>query len=133
DVWICKKTNGHLQATGKDQKQRKQYLYHEKWTQHRNTSKFQRMPEFAKALPLIRIVSFKDMNRKGWAKDKVLGLVVQFLNEAFSRIGNLYYKEQNEAYGLTTLRPKHLHIEGDQLRFQYKAKSGKYRKINIRN
>lgn len=58
EVWVCKKSNGHLQATGKDQKQRKQYLYHEKWAQHRNTSKFKRMPEFAKALPLIRSVSF---------------------------------------------------------------------------
>lgn len=133
DVWICRKANGHLQATGKDQKNRKQYLYHEKWATYRNTSKFKRMPEFARALPLIRATSLKDMNSKGWAKDKVLGLVVQFLNEAFIRIGNVYYKEQNQTYGLTTLRRKHLHIEGNQLSFQYKAKSGKYRKISIKN
>lgn len=133
DVWICTKPNGHLQATGKDQRNRKQYLYHEKWAQYRNTSKFKRMPEFARALPLIRAASLKDMNQRGWAKDKVLGLVVQFLNEAFIRIGNIYYKEQNETYGLTTLRRKHLHIEDNQLSFQYKAKSGKYRKIGIKN
>ncbi len=133
DVWICKKANGHLQATGKDQKNRKQYLYHEKWANYRNTSKFKRMPEFARALPQIRAISLKDMNRKGWEKDKVLGLVVQFLNEAFIRIGNIYYREQNQTYGLTTLRRKHLHIEDNQLSFQYKAKSGKYRKIGIKN
>ncbi len=133
DVWICKKANGHLQATGKDQKNRKQYLYHEKWAQYRNTSKFKRMPEFARALPLIRATSLKDMNRKTWEKDKVLGLVVQFLNEAFIRIGNIYYREQNQTYGLTTLRRKHLLVEDNQLSFQYKAKSGKYRKIGIKN
>lgn len=133
EVWICSKANGHLQATGKDQRRRKQYLYHEKWAQHRNTNKFKRIPEFAKALPKIRNVSLQDMNSKGWAKDKVLGLVVQFLNEAFIRIGNIYYREQNQTYGLTTLRRKHLHIEGSNMSFQYKAKSGKYRNISIKN
>src|SRR5690606_14759879 len=128
-----KKANGHLQATGKDQKNRKQYLYHEKWANYRNTSKFKRMADFARALPQIRAISLKDMKRKGWEKDKVLGLVVQFLNEAFIRIGNIYYREQNQTYGLTTLRRKHLHIDDNQLSFQYKAKSGKYRKIGVKN
>lgn len=133
DIWICKKAKGHLQVTGKDQKGRKQYLYHALWMKHRNEDKFRRMAEFARALPVIREASLKHMRKRGWPKDKVLGLVVQFLNDYFIRIGNIYYKEQNETYGLTTLRRKHLQIEGKDLCFHYKAKSGKYRKISIKN
>lgn len=133
DVWVSNKINTHLQATGKDQKGRKQYLYHAKWSQFRNESKFKRMEEFGKALPMIRKTSLQDMNLPGWSKDKILGLIVQLLNEAFIRIGNTYYKEQNETYGLTTLRRKHLKIQGKAVSFQYKAKSGKYRKISIKN
>lgn len=133
EVWVCKKVNGHLQATGKDQRGRKQYLYHPKWSAYRNTSKFKRMAEFARALPAIRKTSLRDMSLQGWPKDKVLGLVVQLLNEAFIRIGNVFYKEQNQTYGLTTLRRKHLKVEGKSVSLQYKAKSGKYRKIGIEN
>lgn len=133
DVQISTRANTHLQATGKDQKGRKQYLYHPEWMAYRNQCKFRRMTEFGRALPIIRTQSLADMQLKGWPKEKVLGLVVQILNEAFIRIGNAYYKEQNETYGLTTLRRKHLKIEGSKISFQYKAKSGKYRNINIKN
>lgn len=133
EVQISTEENTHLQATGKDQKGRKQYLYHPEWMTFRNACKFRRMTEFGLALPTIRKQSLADMQRKGWPKQKVLGLVVQILNEAFIRIGNVYYKEQNETYGLTTLRRKHLKIEGNKISFQYKAKSGKYRHIDIKN
>lgn len=133
EVRISTKGNTHLQATGKDQKGRKQYLYHPEWMAFRNQCKFKRMTEFGRALPAIRKHSLADIQRKGWPKEKVLGLVVQILNEAFIRIGNAYYKVQNETYGLTTLRRKHLKIEGNKISFQYKAKSGKYRNIDIKN
>lgn len=133
EVWISKNPNTHLQVTGKDEKGRKQYLYHAQWNLYRNESKFKRMGEFGRALPKIRQASLHDMNLSGWSKEKVLGLIIQLLNEAFIRIGNTYYKEQNETYGLTTLRRKHLKTEGKKVSFEYKAKSGKYRKIGIRN
>ncbi len=132
-VRVSTKENTHLQATGKDQRGRKQYLYHPEWMAFRNRCKFKRMTEFGQALPTIRKQSLADIQRKGWPKEKVLGLVVQIMNEAFIRIGNAYYKIQNETYGLTTLRRKHLKIEGNKISFQYKAKSGKYRNIDIKN
>lgn len=133
EVSISTNENTHLQATGKDQKGRKQYLYHPQWMSYRNECKFRRMTEFGRALPIIRKQSLADMQLHGWPKKKVLGLVVQILNEAYIRIGNIYYKEENETYGLTTLRRKHLKIEGSKISFQYKAKSGKYRNIGIKN
>ena len=133
EVQISTDENTHLQATGKDQKGRKQYLYHPEWMTFRNACKFRRMTEFGNALPTIRKQSLADMQLKGWPKKKILGLVVQILNEALIRIGNAYYKVQNETYGLTTLRRKHVKIEGRKISFQYKAKSGKYRNIDIKN
>lgn len=133
EVRVSTKGNTHLQATGKDQRGRKQYLYHPAWMAYRNQCKFRRITEFGRALPTIRKRSLADMQLKGWSKQKVLGLVVQVLNEVFIRIGNVYYKEQNETYGLTTLRRKHLKVEGSSMSFQYKAKSGKYRSIDIKN
>lgn len=133
DVWICKLPNGHIQATGKDIKKRKQYIYHPEWTRYRNDNKFQRMADFARALPQIRKKSYEHLKLKNWSKEKVLGLIVQLLNEVYIRIGNNYYKEKNSTYGLTTLRRKHLLIEGKNIIFKYKAKSGKLRRVNIQN
>ena len=131
DVWICKKPSGHLQATGIDSRRRKQYLYHEEWSKLRNESKFYKMAEFARALPVIRKTAEKDLNKDGWPREKVLALIINILDECFLRIGNKTYTEQNETYGLTTLRRKHLNINGSKTTFSYMAKGSKYRKVSI--
>ncbi|MFP4091357.1 MAG: DNA topoisomerase IB [Cyclobacteriaceae bacterium] len=133
DVWISKNPKAHLQATGYDAKQRKQYLYHPEWVQFRQIAKFDKMKEFGKLLPDIRIKTSADLKKRGWGKEKVLALIIQVLDEYHIRIGNKYYKEQNSTYGLTTLRRKHLEMEKGVGRLEFKAKSGKYRKINLKN
>lgn len=132
-VWICTDPDGHIQAKGFDQKNRKQYIYHEEWKRLRNFAKFDRMVEFGRHLPEIRRRAYQDTLQPGWPKEKVLGLIVLTLNEVYIRIGNKLYRDENETFGLTTMRRKHLHFEGAKIMFEYKAKSGKYRKINIRN
>lgn len=133
EVWICKNDHGYLQATGLDAKGRKQYLYHPEWQRYRNETKFHKIIEFAQCLPKIRNVVAKHLRKKRWPKEKVLALVIKVLDEAFIRIGNVIYKEQNDTFGLTTLRRKHLKYEKGQMVFHYKAKSGKYRKVSIKN
>jgi len=132
-VWICQDPNGHLQATGYDQKNRKQYIYHQDWVTFRNLAKFNRIREFGLALPSIREYTSAHLQEKGWPKEKVISLVIQMMDEYHIRIGNQYYKEQNETFGVTTLRRKHLDFEQGVGRLEYKAKSGKYRKINLQN
>ncbi len=131
DVWICQKENGHLQVTGFDEKGRKQYLYHPDWVTYRNANKFNKLIDFAKELPSIRKRVQQDLQQEEWTKERVLALVVSVLDEAYIRIGNKAYLEENNTYGLTTLRRKHLKVEGEEAVFQYKAKSGKEREVNI--
>ncbi len=131
EVWISPFKNGHLQVTGYDEKGRKQYLYHEEWIAFRNANKYHKLLEFAKKLPLIRERIYKDLKQPDWKKEKVLALVIFVLDEYFIRIGNQAYLNENETYGLTTLRRKHLTIEGKEAVLSYKAKSGKEREINI--
>jgi len=133
DVWVCDNPKGHLQAVGYDQKGRKQYLYHEDWMNYRNKSKYHKIYEFGKCLPEIRKKAYNDIQQSGWPRTKVLGLVILTLDELHIRIGNQHYKKVNETYGLTTLRRRHLHLTKDTIKLEYKAKSGKYRKINIKN
>ena len=133
DVWICKNAKGHVQAIGYDLKGRRQYIYHPKWSAYRQQNKFSKLPLFAEKLPLIREKVAIDLRRKGWPKERVLALTVKMLDEYYLRIGNLNYKRNNETYGLTTLRRKHLVDNGRTLSLTYKAKSGKYRKISISN
>ena len=133
DVWICAYENGHIQAFGYDDKGRKQYIYHDKWHEYRNELKFRKMVEFAHCLPSIRRQAFHDAHQDSWTKEKVLGLIILTLDECHIRIGNKFYKEENETYGLTTLRRRHLHFHECGLQFEYKAKSGKYRKVNVKN
>ncbi|WPP52053.1 DNA topoisomerase IB [Catalinimonas niigatensis] len=133
NVWISKSPKSHLQATGYDQKNRKQYVYHAVWTDYRNLAKFTRIKEFGYAIPYIREHTSKQLNQKAWTKEKVISLVIQMMDEYHIRIGNQYYKEQNETFGLTTLRKKHLDFEKGVGKLEYKAKSGKYRKINLQN
>lgn len=133
NVWIAKNKNGHLQATGLDPKNRKQYLYHPLWNKFRNEAKFTKMKEFGFALPFIRRITNEHIHKRGWPKEKVLALVVQMLDEHYIRIGNELYKKQNETFGLTTLRRKHFEFVKGVGHLEYKAKSGKYRKISINN
>ncbi|MFA0960803.1 DNA topoisomerase IB [Roseivirga sp. BDSF3-8] len=132
-VWICNKSNGHLQATGFDLKQRKQYLYHPEWNTFRSLFKFQRMVDFAEKLPNIRKVTEEHLALEGWPREKVMALVVKILDETKIRIGNEAYRSENETYGLTTLRRKHLEVKKGTVVFKYKAKSGKYRTVSLRN
>jgi len=133
DVWICPLPHGYLQATGKDIKGRKQYIYHDEWRMKRQQNKFEKLEDFAKELPLIRKEVEKQLRRKGWPRKKVIALVIGILDETYSRIGNQHYLQANGTYGLTTLRRKHMQIDKEGIHFEYKAKSQKMRKINILN
>ena len=133
DCWICKLENGHLQATGRDERNRKQYLYHQDWLSYRQQNKFDKMIEFGHALPDIRKKLNDHLNHSGFEKEKVLAIAVKLLDLHYLRVGNDFYLSENETYGLTTLRRKHLAKEGGKLKLSYKAKSNKYRNISVEN
>lgn len=133
NVWICKRLNGHLQVTGYDERGRKQYLYHPLWQEYRSRHKFDKMIEFGHALPRIREHVARDLRRKGWPKEKMLALVVSILDQTHVRIGNQEYLKENNTYGLTTLRRKHLAIEDGEATFTYKAKHGIEQHVNVDN
>ena len=122
-----------MQCTGIDPKGRKQYIYHSDWNAYRSEAKFRKLAEFGRALPEIRRTTDKHLAIKEWSRPKVLALVIRILDTYHIRIGNEYYRKQNETYGLTTLRRKHLEFEQGVVRLEYKAKSGKYRKVSIEN
>lgn len=125
DVWICEKATGHIQATGRDARGRKQYRYHPKYREHRESRKYEHMIEFARALPDIRERVKKDMGRSGLSREKVVATVVALLESTLIRVGNEDYARDNRSYGLTTLREKHIDVRGQELRFRFKGKSGK--------
>ena len=131
EVRICRFEDGHIQATGRDKKGRKQYIYHSIYEQKCQEEKFNKMSSFAMALPGIRKKAYKALKAKEWNKTKVLGLMVLILDEYGIRIGNKYYQSSNETIGLTTLRRKHMKIEGDGLVFHYTGKSKIERKVLI--
>ncbi len=133
DVWICPKETGHIQATGRDARGRKQYRYHAKWTEARDLSKYEKMVEFAKLLPGLRKRVAADMRKQGLPRDKVLATLVALLEKTLIRIGNEDYAKENKSFGLTTLRNRHLDIEGSTLRFDFKGKSGKTWNLNLRD
>ncbi|MBK1659135.1 DNA topoisomerase IB [Paracraurococcus ruber] len=124
-VWICPQDNGHIQATGRDEKGRKQYRYHPRWRETRDAAKFGHMVEFARALPRIRAQVEAHMRLPGLPRQKVLATVVRLLETTLIRVGNDDYAKQNGSYGLTTLRNRHVSVEGSKLRFRFKGKSGK--------
>jgi DNA topoisomerase-1 len=125
DVWICPYPNGHIQATGRDARGRKQYRYHPKWREVRDVTKFERMLEFSRALPAIRERVSKDMGKQGLPREKVLATVVNLLECTGIRVGNDEYARANRSFGLTTLRDRHVAISGSKLRFQFRGKGGK--------
>ena len=124
DVWICKLTNGHLQVTGRDDRNRKQYRYHEKWVTNRNGSKFEKLAELAHKLPLLRKKIEEDLLLTGLPREKVLAAVIKVMLITQSRIGNSQYADENESYGLTTILNKHAKVTGSAIKLDFKGKSG---------
>jgi DNA topoisomerase-1 len=131
DVWICPRSNGHVQATGRDTKGRKQYRYHPRWRAVRDASKYDRMIAFGEALPRLRERVEQDMARPGLAREKVLATVVRLLETTLIRIGNPEYARDNQSFGLTTLRDRHARISGATLQFQFRGKGGKYHTVRL--
>lgn len=132
-VWICASENGHLQATGIDNKGRKQYKYHVSWNQVRNQTKFYRMYEFGKTLPSIRLQLEKDISKPTLSPEKVLATIVSLMERTPIRVGNTNYEKEYGSYGLTTLKDKHVKINGTELHFKFKGKKGIIHDINIRS
>lgn len=133
DVWICPRRNGHIQATGRDAKGRKQYRYHPDFREAREANKFSRIMNFANALPAIRARIDADMRRKGLPRDKVLATVVHLLETTLIRVGNDDYARTNRSYGLTTLRDPHVKISGSELTFRFMGKSGKEWNVSLKD
>lgn len=131
DVSICKWDDGHVQATGRDAKGRKQYIYHSKYEQQRQEQKFAKMKSFGQLLPDIRKVNHQHIQCKTWTREKLLSLVVMVLDETGIRIGNKQYANRNGTYGLTTLRRKHVHVDNGTVSFDYKGKSSQERHVKI--
>lgn len=133
NVWICALENGHLQATGVDAKQRKQYRYHPLWNALRNHTKFYRMLQFGMVLPKIRLQLEKDLSIKNLEKRKVLAVVVSLMERTNIRIGNSVYEKLYGSFGLTTLKDKHVEISGQKIHFSFKGKKGVYHDIDLKN
>jgi len=133
DVWICPHANGHIQATGRDAKGRKQYRYHARFREVRDGTKYEHMMAFAQALPAIRAKLKEHMALRGLPREKVLATVVHLLESTLIRVGNDDYVKQNKSYGLTTLRNKHVKVDGSELRFEFKGKSGKTWNLQVKD
>jgi DNA topoisomerase-1 len=130
-VWICADERGHLQATGRDARGRKQYRYHARWRELRDADKFDHLLEFAAALPRIRRQVRADISAPGLPRRKVLALLVELLERTCIRIGNERYAEENDSFGLTTMRNRHVKVEGARVEFQFRGKSGKFHRIAL--
>lgn len=133
DVWICADADGHIQATGRDARGRKQYRYHPRWVEARDANKFDRMIAFGAMLPRLRRRIDAHMRRKGLGRRKVLATVAHLLDTTLIRIGNADYARANESYGLTTLRNSHVDVTSSELRFQFRGKSGKVWRLKVRD
>jgi DNA topoisomerase I len=131
DVWICPLSYGHLQATGRDEKRKKQYIYHTKWSEIASQTKFDKMLYFSEVLPQIRERVSRDMNATGFKQERILATVVWLLDNTYIRIGNEEYARDNSHYGLTTLRSKHVDIQGQTVTLVFTGKSGKDHQISI--
>ena len=133
DVRISPDPNSHLQATGRDTRGRKQYRYHPAWSEHRGEAKFSLLPAFAAALPAIRERVDADLRRRNPNREKALATVVWLLDNLFIRVGNETYAQENGSYGLTTLRNRHVNLEGQEVRFRFRGKSGKEWRLSYRD
>src|SRR2546429_2069961 len=133
DVWICPSPSGHIQATGRDDRGRKQYRYHERWREVRDEAKYERLADFAKALPRIRSRVAADLARPGVPREKVLATAVRLLEETLIRVGNAEYAKANGSFGLTTLKARHVDVRGTRLVFRFRGKSGKEHEVDVRD
>jgi DNA topoisomerase-1 len=133
DVWICPSANGHLQATGRDARGRKQHRYHPRFREVREQAKFDKLTEFGEGLPALRRRIDEDLRRRGLPRDKVLAAIAHLLDTTLIRVGNDEYAKANKSYGLTTLRDQHAKIEGDKLRFVFNGKSGKSWRLTLKD
>ncbi|HET6576765.1 MAG TPA: hypothetical protein VFG66_00480 [Gemmatimonadales bacterium] len=131
DVWICPSPNGHLQATGRDARGRKQYRYHPRWREVRDETKYGRMLAFSEALPRLRARLEHDLTLPGLPREKVLATVVRLLECTAIRVGNDEYAKSNRSFGLTTLRDHHVEISGSSLHFEFRGKSGKVHRVDL--
>jgi DNA topoisomerase-1 len=133
DIWICPDPNGHIQASGRDARGRKQYRYHPAWRRSRDAEKFARSAIFTRALPQLRERVTRDLARHGLPFEKVLATIIRLMETTFIRIGNLEYARQNKSFGLTTLRNRHARITGSKVELSFMAKSGIKRQVVVRN
>ena len=133
DVWISPVRRGHIQATGRDARGRKQYRYHPRWREIRDEAKYGRLIDFARALPRIRRRTDRDLRRRGLPREKVLALVVRLLEETLIRVGNDEYARANRSYGLATLRDRHVRVHGSEVRFSFRGKAGKEHEVSLRD
>lgn len=133
DVLMCHLPDGHLQATGKDAKGRKQYFYHSEWRKIRSQNKFNRMLLFGASLPLIRETTDRHLRKRGLPREKVLATVVRLLETTLIRVGNHQYAKKNRSFGLTTLRDRHIEITGTKVHFEFRGKSGVDHQIELRD
>lgn len=133
EVWISPDARGHIQATGRDVKGRKQYRYHERFREIRDETKYERMLDFAKALPKIRARVDEDLASAKLTREKVLAAIVRLLETTLIRVGNEEYAKENGSYGLTTMRGHHVDVDGSVVRFRFRGKSGKDHDVDIRD
>ncbi len=133
DVWICPLPHGHIQATGRDARGRKQYRYHADWRTHREENKYARLLEFGRALPAIRKRVARDFRRPGLGREKVLAAMVRLLETTLIRVGNEEYARSNRSYGLSTLRNRHAKVRSDHVLFRFKGKSGRVHEIDLQD
>jgi DNA topoisomerase-1 len=131
EVWICRHPRGHLQATGKDARQRKQYLYHPDWRATRDATKFDRLAEFGQLLPRIRAATTRDLAIPGQTREKVIALIVRLLEATLIRVGNEEYVRQNRSFGLTTLKNRHVQVRRGAIHFSFRGKSGIVHRISL--
>ncbi len=131
EVWICPLDHGHLQATGRDERRRKQHLYHPRWREIRDQNKFDRLLDFARALPRIRQQLRRDLRREGLCRERVLATVVRLLEVSLIRVGNVEYARDNKSYGLTTMKDRHVTVRGAKIKFQFRGKSGKDHVVEV--
>lgn len=130
-VWICADPRGHIQATGRDARKRKQYRYHREWHASRDETKYDRMLAFATCLPRIRRQTSADLSRPGLEREKVLATVVQLLEKSLIRVGNDEYAKNNRSFGLTTMRNRHVEVRGGTVKFEFKGKSGVRHSVDV--
>ncbi|VVO56159.1 hypothetical protein PS850_00572 [Pseudomonas fluorescens] len=133
DVWICADPRGHLQATGRDARGRKQYRYHARWREVRDADKYSRLRDFGRALPKLRRQLETLLAAPGFSRDKVMATVITLLDATLIRVGNTQYARDNRSYGLTTLRRRHVEVNGSAILFQFRGKSGVEHQITVKD